>query len=129
MRVTKLIREYVAKEVEKKYSEKEKEIRKTYKTAETESNFNKKLDELLVKWNDEMRNLMNECGIVSTYGAGREFVKADHAGYGLRAEIYMAEKKALNELFDKKESAIENILITLELGGTKDDLEKLIAEA
>ena len=76
-----------------------------------------------------MRNLMNEYGIVSTYGAGREFVKADHAGYGLRAESYITEKKTLNELYEKRESAIENILITLELGGTKDDLEKLIAEA
>lgn len=129
MRVTKLIKEYVAKEVGKKYEEQEKKIRETYKTTETESNFNKKLDELLIKWNDEMQNLMNECGIISTYGRGREFVKADHAGYGLRAESYIAEKQALNEFFEKKESAIENILITLELGGTKDDLEKLIAEA
>lgn len=131
MRVTKLIREYVEKRVQEAYPKSEAELIWEEKR--------KRMDDTLTKAND----------IVVAYA--KKVAEELNAEFGLddyRLEVYnravyhsyftttyyadCAEYKACQKAEAKRikkiKETIEEILITLELGGTKAELEEMLAK-
>lgn len=127
MRVSKTVREYIEKQVASKFAKSENELQ-----YEQDS-------QLVAIANDEYHQLMKQ--------ASEEITKQLIAKHNITEE--MVEEKScysyspfgtwktkIRELADKDErerqkaikSKIEDIIVTLELGGTKADLEKMLAE-
>lgn len=126
MRVTKLIREYVEKTVEKKMPFGKPDA--DYKEADAQMR--------------EQRNLLNEQvtayatnlveaananlpeGFVLSVACGDKITSTDY-----KAPLREEGEKHRREVREKRRKAIDTILVELELGATKADLERLIAEA
>lgn len=122
MRVTKLVREYVTKEVSKVYDEPIKNTTKDYNEEKEmiESQFKAILDEA----NERAE------AILSKY-EGYELRYCDKKPFSRAGTLFNFDKwndgqiKA-EELRKEKLNKIDDILITLELGGTKAELEEMI---
>ena len=128
MRVTKLIKEYVAKKVEEKFPKTVAELvweehRKNISDAITEANekvfeFAKKLaEELNAKYGFPAGNDLSAC----------DYHNSVSNKYNYDSEIYQAYRKAKDEREQKINEKIEEILLTLELGGSKADLDEMLA--
>ena len=129
MRVTKLIREYVEKTVSEKFktpTDKEVELQK----------LKDKLHQFANIVDDEVRDFVNQR--IADF-AEQENIPQDillkPSGYyaavkydTANSEISMASNRARDARIKRKNEAIENILLTLELGGTKADLDRMITE-
>ena len=63
-------------------------------------------------------------GFVLSVACGDKITSTDY-----RAPLREESDKHQREVREKRRKAIENILVELELGATKADLERLIAEA
>lgn len=129
MRVTKLIREYVAKKVNEAYPKSKAEI-----LWEEKSN---KVNEAITKANDLVEAYAKKIGEEINF----EFDLDE--GYKIKAfegrnwfstsyysdnEDYQASRKAKDKRQNKIAETIEEILINLELGGTKADLDEMLAK-
>lgn len=134
MKVTKLIREYVEKSVAKAMPNKKVpdcSAREEYYALEDEIKAfaEKKFDEFMSKHKGE----------VKAYYGGYDYDHSEETAHYIKKEIcfrfpglrYKAEDsmhKENEEISEARKEAIENILISLELGGTKADLDRMIAE-
>ena len=127
MRVTRLIREYVEKKVRESYPKTEIELAweehdKSLEEAVAEA------DEIIFEFTEKLAEELN-----AKYGFPADSnLRAVHRGsisrrYDYDAEIYQASCKARDERQKKIDEKIEEILLTLELGGTKADLDKMLA--
>ena len=124
MRVSKTVREYIEKQVGAKFPKTENEL-------QYEQNQN-----LVQKANDEIAKRLKQ--------AKTEIIKAVGAEYGITEEIavvqyedrYSSYQTKVRDLADKDryerdmavQEKISDIIVELELGGTKADLERLLAE-
>lgn len=126
MRVTKVIRDYVEREVSAKFDAQLKDLGKDYN--EQLQKFSDEADGLRVRWIEELNSL------AATYG-----LSLTTSRYGLRcpvsvdAYVYKDEEKdkeiqkTRRELEARRRDAIEEILLNLELGETtKADLRSAI---
>lgn len=126
MRVTRLIREYVEKTVAEKisYGEPTKAFAEAKKLMEEE----RAAAEKDIKAYAEMRlgnvndRMPEEFKIYLTTS------NIVHSTY-YNAPLSIAAREHEREIQNKRREAIDNILLNLELGATKADLERLIAEA
>ena len=122
MRVTKLVREYVTKEVSKVYDEPIKNATKGYE--EEKEMIENQFKAILDKANEKAE------AILSKY-KGYELKYCDKKPFGRSGSLFNYDKwndgqiKA-SELRQEKLNKIDDILITLELGGTKAELEEMI---
>lgn len=128
MRVTRLIREYVEKKVKENYPKSVAELvweehKKSMSDAITEAN--EKIFEIAQKLAEELN---------AKYGFSNDSgLKAyDHYNvvsneYDYQSEIYKAYRKAKDERQKKIDEKIEEILLTLELDGSKADLDEMLA--
>lgn len=129
MKVTKLIREYVAEQVAAKYPE-----------TEAEKQYKEKLDKIQNK-TDELNNQIKEYAAVLCEEANKEFGIEDWEEddkihlYDSRRTIlssgwnnpYIKERSTLKNDRNKKISdTIKNILVNLELGATKAELDMML---
>ena len=125
MRVTKLIREYVEKTITAKMPYGEPTI--TYKKHK------ECLTDLTAQLNEKIDNYAQE--LLASVGNLPEGFKIERTGYRMfsstshRSPMWEAADDHEREVREKRKTAIENILLELELGATKADLERLIAEA
>lgn len=128
MRVTKLIREYVVKKVNESYPKSVAELvweehSKSLDSAVTEAHervfeFAKKLaEELNEKYGFPVDSNLRACNHHNSIASR----------YNYDSEIYQASRKAREERQKKIEEKIEEILLTLELGGSKTDLDEMLA--
>ena len=125
MRVTKIIREYVEKTIREKipYGE-PTQIYKQHSKALTDLR-----DQLEEKVNTYAQELLAGIGNLP------EGFEIKRSGYCIfdsttyRSPMYNADQAHQRQVREKREKAIENILVELELGATKADLERLISEA
>lgn len=128
MKVTKLIREYVETKVSESYPKTATELaweehRKNISDAITEANekvyeFAKKLaKELNTKYHFPVDNNLTAC----------EHYNSISNKYNYDSEFYRAYRKAKEERQQKIDEKIKEILITLELGGSKADLDEMLA--
>ena len=126
MRVTKIIREYVEKTINAKltYGEPTRE----YKEA------CERMNELQTEVNEKVMEYMQKLCEEATAQLPEGFIIKPHSNYPITSNSYnspmhIAARKHECEISTKRASAIESILVELELGGTKSDLERMIAEA
>lgn len=124
MRVTKAIRDYIEKKVFDEYDKAKNELRKDYE--EREQKAKKEIKEML-----EDTVLENINMILGYYGM--EQVKKEdtfnrfYISIQNRKEIAEINRKKA-EMYSSAKDKITEILATLELGGTKEDLDKMLNE-
>lgn len=134
MRVTKLIKDYVEKSVAKAMPTKKVmdcSAREEYYAIkdEVKAFAEKKIDEFMSKHKGEVRACYS----------GYEYEYLDENVHYIKKELrfdlpslrYKAEDsihKENEEINKARKNAVEDILINLELGGTKADLDRMIAE-
>lgn len=123
MRVTKIIREYVEETINEIYSPIIENCSKGYSEKKNE------VEDILEKMADEFdtaaKKVIKEHGftINSWYGAEKHIVSyACNFGEKEYAPI-LAERKKLR---DEKMQKIQDILVNLELGGTKAELDEML---
>jgi hypothetical protein len=124
MKVSKTVKEYIAKKVREAYAPHLREVDLDYqvKKAEVEAKIKSATEQFkkdildIVKDNCEQWNFEPDIRYVEYYG------------------IYVHDKIAEQEyrnqkvnIEDERDAKIEEIIITLELGGTKADLENMLA--
>lgn len=125
MRVTKIIREYVEKTITAKlpYGE----------PTETYNQHKICLNDLTKQLNEKMEVYAQELlagigNLPEGFHINRtRTTMFTHNTYG--SPMLRAAEQHEEEVREKRKKAIENILVELELGATKADLERLIAEA
>lgn len=125
MRVTKIIREYVEKTINAKITY--GEPTQTYKQHQ------QCLTDLTAQLNEKVEAYAQEllAGVVNL-PEGFEIKRTNYAIFGSTSygsPMWEAANKHEKEIRDRRTEAIESILVELELGATKADLERLIAEA
>jgi hypothetical protein len=126
MRVTKIIREYVEKTVETKMSFGKPTA--DYKEAAAQMQeqrrlLNEQVTAYAVSLVKEANTTLQE-GFVLSVACGDKITSTDY-----RAPLREENDKHQREVREKRRKAIDTILVELELGATKADLERLIAEA
>ena len=127
MRVTKLIREYVEKTITTKmaFGEPTENFKAARKLLdETEQSVEEKVEAYAKTLVAEANSGLPEgfkIYLSDTYG----YVRSSHYDAPLAKAAAAHER----EVHAKRKAAIESILLELELGATKADLERLIAEA
>lgn len=135
MRVTKLIKEYITERVSERYplpvkkesgveaayTELREHLNKTIK-AEAEIFIKKWVDEVdYVGWRSSRRDEVDEQKI-------KDFVSAMHLNYDFITSKSKSEyEKAVEKTKEKRSKAVRDILVELELGATKADLDALLA--
>ena len=122
MRVTKLVREYVTKEVSKVYDEPIKNATKNYDEEKEmiENQFQAILDEA----NERAEAILSKHkGYEMKYCNKEPFMRS---GSIFNYDKWNEGQLKANELRQEKLNKIDDILITLELGGTKAELEEMI---
>ena len=130
MKVTKLIREYIEESVAKKFEPALENLKQTYDLEAPNQAMLAVRDELrkiaVQKYREalapfytpeDLESLFTDRDLVSTPYSYRVSPICEKA--------YKEKKAALQNASDK---AIKNILIELELGGTKKDLDRLLSE-
>ena len=128
MRVTKLIREYVEKKVNEAYPKSEAELIWEEKSKRTHEALSKANDlvEAYAKEVAEKFNAEFELGDYSLEAFdGRNWFGTYWYG---DCEEYRASRKAEDERRKKIAETVEEILISLELGGTRADLDEMLAK-
>lgn len=135
MRVTKLIKEYIEERVSERYplpEKKESGVEAAYTEmrarltetikAEAETFIKKWVDEVdYVGWRSARRDNVDEQKI-------KDFVSAMHLDYDSITPKSKSEyEKAVEETREKRRKAVRDIIVELELGATKADLEALLA--
>lgn len=128
MRVTRLIREYVVKKVNESYPKSVAEL--------VYEEHNRKINDAITEANEKVyeyaKKLAEELNARYGFPADSSLRACDHYNsitnkYDYDSEIYQAYRKAKDERKKKIEGKIEEILITLELGGSKADLDEMLA--
>lgn len=125
MRVTKIIREYVEKRVREIYGEPTAEER-LYEEEKT------KFENEIKLANERIRKIIEEEAkkISNPYGLHLDITTSTiYSSWRYGGELPEIQAKARekeNERSEKKRKAIEDILVNLELGGTKAQLEEML---
>lgn len=126
MRVTKLIREYVEKTVENKMPFGKPDA--DYREADAQMREQRKLlNEQVTAYATSLIEAANATlpeGFVLSIACGDKITSTDY-----KAPLREEGEKHRREVREKRRKAIDTILVELELGATKADLERLIAEA
>lgn len=135
MRVTKLVKEYIEERVSERYpfpEKKESRVEAAYAEmrdrldevikAEAETFIKKWVGEIdYVGWSRSRKDDVDEQKIKS-------FVSAMHLDYdSITPKVKSEYEKAVDETKEKRRKAVRDIVIELELGATKADLESLLA--
>lgn len=123
MRVTKTIKNYIEKRVCAIYQPKIDEIRVDYNAQY--NHFDKILDDLLDKVNQEAKNVLKDSGFIGGYSYNNKeeiFYRRNIHNNSWLDEI----RKKENIIKKERDEKIEEIIITLELGGTKAELEEML---
>ena len=129
MRVTRLIKDYVIKRVGENYPKTAEEIaweEKNKKMTEAITEANEMVEAYAKKVTAELNKKYSFVdGYFLEAYEGRNFVTSKGRWDDKQ---YLASEKATRERKNAMEKTIEEILINLELGGTKAELEKMLAE-
>lgn len=141
MRVSNIVKDYIRSEIEKKYP---MENLPEYEDAMSriskfEEEINSKLDTIV---EDAKSNFLASNPDIPEHAVNvlrpsfrskytRRIVRPRGVEYITYNSIWELENKNnehLNEIYKKQEDAFNSIVVTLELGGTKADLERMLAE-
>lgn len=128
MRVSKVVREYIEKQVNAKYPKTENEL-KAEQVKDLVNKANQEMTELMDKAKREISNqIIAKYGLTEEMGRQEQNSYQDYKFNSWNSPIEMKantdkqiRRKAIND-------KIEDIIVNLELGGTKADLEKMLSE-
>ena len=123
MRVTKIIKEYVEETVNGIYNPIIENCSKDYSKKKNE------VEEILEKMVDEFnaaaKKVIKEHGFTIDLWCGKEkHIISYTCNFGDKEYKSVADKR--NELRDEKRRKIQDILVNLELGGTKAELDEML---
>ena len=127
MRVSKVVREYIEKQVCAKYPKSENEL-KAEQVKELVNKANQEMIELISKAKKEISDQ-----IIEKYGLTKEMGVQNNVYHDYSFSTWNSpiETKANTDRLNRKvaiSQKIEDIIVNLELGGTKADLEKMLEE-
>ena len=139
MKVTKIIREYIEEKINAKYAPMIKEVEAKYSEEIEEYNntVNSVCDKLEIYARQEFRKALakyytpeglDDLLPTDNHKRSRCLVTAPYT-YTARTKCVTMRDEELATLRTKRDKAIKNVLIGLELGGTKKDLDRLLEEA
>lgn len=120
MRVTKVIREYIEKRVSDVYDPKIDSIGKEY--YKEKEKIENEVQEIVNRANDEINRLLAENGYSMTFGRKQMLETKNIDNNDIIDEI----RRKKSELKKEKTEKITDIIVTLELGGTKAELEEML---
>lgn len=128
MRVTRIIRDYVEKKVRENYPKAPAEI----KWQEEQDKMNKAIEEADALINAYARSIAEDFN--KKYGFSEDYKLKTYEGYRVvhstgeyDCELYQQMSKARTERGRAISNTIEDILVSLELGGTRAELEERLA--
>lgn len=126
MRVSKIVREYIEKEVSKKANIRREAVNQTYAAygAECEA-MKEKAKTMAQQLNDDLIAELRRKGMVFCR-YNDKLIDCYHSS--IQPAMEDEKKKAMREVSDWEENAVTEIILTLELGGTKADLERMLSE-
>lgn len=128
MRVSKVVREYIEKQVASKMPKTENEL-KAEQVKDLVNKANQEMTELINKAKKEISNQ-----VIAKYGLTEEMGRQEQSSYQdykFNSWNSPIETKANTDKQNRMiaiRHKIEDIIVTLELGGTKADLEKMLEE-
>lgn len=122
MKVTRVIRDYVEKQVKEIYAPKFEKIGEDYNAKLKE--LDKKIDAEVSKLNKKLLPILTENGFCIRYGGSSVVSKSGFYNKEMEDKI-RTEKWNLEKEMNSK---VNDILACLELGATKDDLDKMILD-
>ena len=128
MRVTKTVREYIAKKVAEKYKPLIAEVDLEYKVKKEK--VNKKIECAVAEFEKQVRAIVADNNDKWTFDVverwGEKKILAWYEVSDKSAEHkYYSQKRSLE---DERNEKIENIIVELELGGDRQTLERMLAE-
>lgn len=135
MKVTKIIREYIEEKIDAKYSPMIEAVKAKYDDAdkvyeETKEAVRNSLEQYA---RDEFRKALAEFyspeDLEELFGNNSRKVVDFPYRYTVSPKHVNARAEEIDALQKKRDKAIKNVLIGLELGGTKQDLDRLLEEA
>lgn len=127
MRVSRVVREYIEEKVRKAFAEKSTaeieydELRQ--KISDFRSTLNDAVDDFIKMAIMEFRTEFNIPDDIEIKPSDYDRLRTNDWNSAIRNEASAMERK--REV--ARDNAIKDIVVTLELGGTKDDLEKMLA--
>ena len=132
MKVTKIVREFVEEEINKKYPMPEPD---KVGMAQLDNDINNAKERIRKEAGEFIFNKMKEAGIVidermvSIKVVDWRYFDKNGVGYynGTVNALRAAYEAVSNEVKAKRETALKNILVSLELGGTKKELMEMLA--
>ena len=132
MKVTKIVREFVEEEVNKKYPMPEPD---KVGIAQLDNDINNIKERIRKEAGEFIFNKMKEAGIVidekmvSIRVSDWRYLDENGVSYynGTVNALRAAYEEASNKVKAKRETALKNILVSLELGGTKQELMEMLA--
>jgi hypothetical protein len=126
MRVTKTVREYIAKQVALRFPKTEIELQQE-QNREIVNKANSEYQKRVEKARAEIaKKVAEEFGITAEVAEIKmHYASPFESGYTTTANQANTARFERNKIIKDK---VEDIIVTLELGGTKADLEKMLAE-
>lgn len=129
MRVTKTVREYIEKKVaEKVYVKYEAEELEAKRQYEEINNFVRELEDTMNEYVDKHIKMFVEEHPYAERGARERLVSfyspINIVDRHMNSSVHNWHNRARAEIKEK----VDDIIVTLELGGTKADLERMISE-
>ena len=132
MKVTKIVREFVEEEVNKKYPMPEPD---KVGIAQLDNDINNIRERIKKEAGEFIFNKMKEAGVVidekmvSIRVTDWRYLDKNGVNYynGTVNTLRAAYEEVSNEVKAKRETALKNILVSLELGGTKKELMEMLA--
>ena len=128
MRVTKTVKEYISKKVAEKYKPLIAEIDLDYKVKKEE--VNKKIECAVAEFEKQLKAIVADNNDKWTFDVVERWGERK-----ILAWYEVSDKTAEHEYYSQKRNLecernekIENIIVELELGGTRETLEKMLAE-
>ena len=126
MRVSKIVREYIEKEVGAKAEIKRKAVNETFSIYDAECKaMQDKVIKMTKQLNDELLAEIKEKGMWFCRYNDR-LIESSHTS--IKPAMENEKKKAMRQLSEWEKNAVTEIMLTLELGGTKADLERMLSE-
>ena len=123
MRVTKIIREYVEETVNGIYDPIIRDCSKDY--SEKKNEVNEILEKMVDEFNAAAKKVIKEHGFtIDSWNGKEKHIISYTCNFGDEEFKSVADKR--NELRDEKRRKIQDILVNLELGGTKAELDEML---
>lgn len=124
MRVTKLIREYVESSVKEMYAPKINACGEDYRKKDNE--VQKRIEELLKETELRAKQIVAECGLTvdKNIDETEQNILTYYHRFGREASREVSDET--KKIIAERDEKIKEILLTLELGGTKAELDEML---